>query len=87
MPFEFSEIPDLTGKVAIVTGSNTGIGKITALELARKGCHVILACRSEEKTKLVVEEIQKETNNQKVEFMALDLSSFDSVLNFVGKIP
>ena len=38
--FEFSDIPDLSGKVAIVTGSNTGIGKICAMEMARKNCQV-----------------------------------------------
>jgi hypothetical protein len=42
-------IPDMTGKVAIVTGSNTGIGYVTALELARAGANVIVAARSEVK--------------------------------------
>lgn len=45
MPFSTKDIPDLSGKVFIVTGGNTGIGRITCLELARKKAHVILACR------------------------------------------
>jgi len=82
MGFNAADIPDQTGKVAIITGANTGLGKINALELARKGCHVILACRSKEKTDPVVEEIKKETGNEKVEFMSLDLSSLASVKAF-----
>ncbi|GAA39140.2 retinol dehydrogenase 12 [Clonorchis sinensis] len=39
----------LVGKIAIVTGANTGIGKMTAAELARRGCHVIMACRNKER--------------------------------------
>ena len=52
---------DMTGRVCIVTGSNTGIGRVTALELARMGAHVLLACRSQERTAPVVEAISMET--------------------------
>ena len=48
-PYSSNDIPDLRGKFAVVTGANTGIGKQTALEMARKGCHVIVTSRSEEK--------------------------------------
>ena len=48
-PFSFNDIPDLTGKVAIVTGVNTGIGKVTAIQLAMKGAKVIGTVRSPEK--------------------------------------
>lgn len=74
---------DLAGKTFIVTGANTGIGKITAADLASRGAHVILACRNEAKTAPVVDEIKRTTKNDKVEFMALDLASQKSVREFV----
>jgi NAD(P)-dependent dehydrogenase (short-subunit alcohol dehydrogenase family) len=70
---------DLVGKNYIVTGSNTGIGKVTALELARRGAHVIMACRSLDKAQPVADEIQRVTGNKNVEVVALDLSSQASV--------
>ena len=70
---------DLASKLFIVTGANTGIGKITAKELARAGAHVILACRSKDKTTAVIDEIQRETGNPSVEFVALDLGDLASV--------
>ncbi|CAN5898207.1 SDR family oxidoreductase [soil metagenome] len=70
---------DLAGKTFIITGANTGIGKITAKELARQGAQVFLACRSQSKTDPVVAEIKAETGNDKVEFIALDLSDLGSV--------
>ncbi len=73
---------DLAGKVFIVTGANTGIGKITAGDLASRGAHVILACRNEAKTTPVVDEIKRTTKNDKIEFMALDLADQKSVRAF-----
>ena len=70
---------ELPGKVFIVTGSNTGIGKATAQELARRRAHVFLACRSEAKALPVVEEIRRATGNQEVEFLPLDLADLESV--------
>ena len=70
---------DLANKTFIVTGANTGIGKITARELARRGAHVILACRSKDKTQPVIDDIQKDTGNTKVEFVQLDLGDLASV--------
>jgi NAD(P)-dependent dehydrogenase (short-subunit alcohol dehydrogenase family) len=69
----------LAGKTFIITGANTGIGKITAKELARQGAHVIVACRSKAKTDPVIEEIKRVTGNDKVEFVALDLGDLASV--------
>ncbi|GAA5824763.1 hypothetical protein JCM3770_007147 [Rhodotorula araucariae] len=52
-----TDLPDLTGKVAIVTGGNDGIGFITVKALHRKGCKVYLACRSEEKARNAIERL------------------------------
>lgn len=68
----------LAGKVAIVTGANTGIGRVTARELALKGAHVFLACRSEEKTRPVLDEINALGRGQ-AEYLPLDLGDLDSV--------
>ena len=70
---------ELAGKTFIITGSNTGIGKVSAKELARQGARVFLACRSESKTLPVITEIKAETGNDKVEFIALDLSDQASI--------
>ncbi|HSD89959.1 MAG TPA: SDR family oxidoreductase [Kofleriaceae bacterium] len=70
---------DLAGKTYIITGANTGIGLVAARELARRGARVILANRSAEKTAPVIAQIKRETGNDAVEFVKLDLSDLDSV--------
>src|SRR5689334_4681514 len=70
---------DLSDRVALITGANTGIGQVTALELARRGAHVIAACRSASKTQPVIEAIRAQTGNPKVDFVELDLGDFASV--------
>jgi retinol dehydrogenase-12 len=70
---------DLANKTFIVTGATSGIGKVTAKELARAGAHVILACRSEAKTAAVIEEIKRDTGNALVEYVHLDLGDLASV--------
>ncbi|XP_046876018.1 dehydrogenase/reductase SDR family member 13 [Hypomesus transpacificus] len=72
----------LHGKVVIVTGANTGIGKTTALDLARRGGRVILACRDKRRAEEAILDIVKETGNREVVFMALDLGSMQSVRSF-----
>jgi NAD(P)-dependent dehydrogenase (short-subunit alcohol dehydrogenase family) len=70
---------DLANKTFIVTGANTGIGKVTAKELARAGAHVILACRSETKTAAVLDEIKREVPGASLEYIELDLADLSSV--------
>lgn len=72
-----SSIRDLAGKTMIVTGANTGIGRVSAEELARRGARVHLACRSEEKTRPVIEGIRAAGGD--AEFLHLDLADLDSV--------
>ncbi len=68
---------DLAGKVFLVTGANTGIGRVTAEELGRRGARVHLASRSEEKTRPVIEAIRARGGS--AEFLALDLADLGSV--------
>jgi saccharopine dehydrogenase-like NADP-dependent oxidoreductase len=77
---------DLTNKVIVVTGANTGIGYETALDLARRGGRVILACRDLESANKAAEKIRKQTRNQNVTTKCLDLASFDSVKQFAASL-
>lgn len=70
---------DLRGKIAIVTGANTGIGFETARSLALHGCKVILACRDLKKGEEAVQKIQQERDNVMCETLHLDLSSLHCV--------
>ena len=72
----------LEGKVAIITGANSGIGKELALDFACRKARVIIACRSQEKAEKAVVEIKRKSNNNDVIFRQLDLSSLDSVRHF-----
>ncbi|XP_061136958.1 uncharacterized protein LOC133155558 isoform X3 [Syngnathus typhle] len=76
----------LGGKTAVVTGGNTGIGKATALELAKRGSRVILACRNQKKAEAAVLDIRRESGNNQVVFMQLDLASLQSVRSFAETI-
>jgi retinol dehydrogenase 12 len=69
----------LAGETCLITGANTGIGRATALELARRGAHVFVACRSEQKGREATVAIQRDSGNSSVEFLELDLASLASV--------
>ncbi|KAH6576646.1 hypothetical protein BASA50_006696 [Batrachochytrium salamandrivorans] len=71
--FTTDKIPDLTGKTAIVTGGNAGLGYETVLELTKKGAKVFMACRSEERARASIDKIHQITGKQSVEFLLLDL--------------
>lgn len=80
--WQASDIPDQSGRLAVVTGANSGIGYPTARELARHGARVILACRSEARGQEAVERLTKEVPGARAEFRPLDLASLDSVRAF-----
>lgn len=66
-------------RVALITGANTGIGRVTARELAKQGVHLFVACRSAARTQALLDEIRAVAPGAKVEWLALDLASFKSI--------
>jgi len=77
-----ADMPDLSGKTAIVTGANSGLGFETSKALAGAGANVIMACRNKDKAQTAVDAIHAENANAKVEVMALDLADQSSVHAF-----
>lgn len=73
------EIPDLTGKVALVTGANSGIGYWTALHLARHGARVVMACRSPERATEALGDLRTAVPTGEFEILPLDLADLASV--------
>jgi NAD(P)-dependent dehydrogenase (short-subunit alcohol dehydrogenase family) len=73
------DIPDQTGRIAVITGANTGLGYETAAALAAKGAHVVLAVRNLDKGNEAVRRIERETPTATVALQELDLTSLDSV--------
>ncbi|XP_017108085.2 retinol dehydrogenase 13 isoform X1 [Drosophila bipectinata] len=80
----FTKETDETGKVIIVTGANTGIGKETVRELARRNATVYMACRNLKKCEEARQEIVLETKNPHVYCRECDLASQESIRNFVA---
>ncbi|MGV9797766.1 SDR family NAD(P)-dependent oxidoreductase [Mycobacterium sp. NPDC003449] len=74
-----ADVPDQTGRVAIVTGSNTGLGYETARVLAAKGAHVVIAVRNVDKGREAVERIIAATPKADLKLQALDVGSLDAV--------
>ncbi len=75
------DIPDQSGKTIIVTGANSGLGLASAKALARKGAHVVMACRSQQRGEEALQEV-KQIPNASAELMLLDLGSLQSVKSF-----
>ncbi|KKW64065.1 short-chain dehydrogenase [Mycolicibacterium elephantis] len=74
-----ADVPDQSGRVAIVTGANSGLGYDTAAVLADKGAHVVLAVRNLDKGRQAVDQIKSGSPNADVTLQELDLSSLNSV--------
>ena len=86
MGWSTKDIPDLTGRVAVVTGANGGLGYETARELARKGAHVVMAARDTAKAAQARGSILAEIPNASLELQWLDLASLDSVRQAAAEI-
>jgi NAD(P)-dependent dehydrogenase (short-subunit alcohol dehydrogenase family) len=74
-----ADIPDQSGRTAVITGANTGLGYETAAALAAKGAHVVLAVRNLEKGKAAADLIGRATPGASVAIQELDLTSLDSI--------
>ncbi len=78
MTWTAADIPDLNGKVAVVTGANSGLGLETTKALAGAGAHVVMAARNQEKAAAARSEILANYPDASLEIVELDLGSFDS---------
>jgi NAD(P)-dependent dehydrogenase (short-subunit alcohol dehydrogenase family) len=70
---------DLTQKTVLITGANSGIGKAAAVQLARLGATVVMACRSTERGTQALADVKRLTNSKKVELLQIDLASQTSI--------
>src|SRR5258708_16186021 len=80
-----ADIPSQAGRRALITGANSGIGYYAALELARKGAHVLLSCRDQAKGDAALARIRSEVPWAIVDVVVIDLASLKSVCTFVGQ--
>jgi NAD(P)-dependent dehydrogenase (short-subunit alcohol dehydrogenase family) len=69
-------------KVCIVTGANAGIGRVTALEIAKMGAKLVIVCRSKERGEEALKDIRNKSNNDSVELILADMASQKSIKNF-----
>lgn len=77
---------EMQGKICLVTGATSGIGLVTARELALKGATVIVAGRSQEKAQSAVNQIRAETGSEQVDYVWADLSSHAEIREMAGEV-
>ena len=82
MSFNLDNVPSQKGKIAIVTGANSGLGKEITIGLAKKDIKVIMACRNQSKAESAKAEVLSQVNSADIEIVLLDLNSLNSVRNF-----
>jgi NAD(P)-dependent dehydrogenase (short-subunit alcohol dehydrogenase family) len=83
--WDVQDITDQSGRTAIVTGANSGLGLVTARELARAGASVVMACRNLDKGHAAVDEVRAAVPDAQVQLDELDLASLASVRAFADR--
>ena len=78
-------IPDQSGRNAVVTGANSGLGLVTARELSRAGAAVVMACRNLDKGHAAIEQVRAAVPDAQVQLDELDLASMESVRGFAER--
>jgi NAD(P)-dependent dehydrogenase (short-subunit alcohol dehydrogenase family) len=73
---------EMEGKICIITGSNSGIGKETTMGLAKIGATIVMVVRNQQRGEKVKAEIAEKTGNKSIDVMLCDLSSMDSIVHF-----
>lgn len=79
------QIPSQSGKTILVTGANSGIGYQAALEVARRGAHILLGCRNAGKGEAALERLRREAPGATAELVLFDLASLASLRDFAEK--
>uniref|UniRef100_UPI0037E933C6 retinol dehydrogenase 12-like n=1 Tax=Semicossyphus pulcher TaxID=241346 RepID=UPI0037E933C6 len=82
----WSSAERLDGKTVVITGANTGIGKETAIDLAKRGAKIIMACRDPERGQAAVKEVIETSANENIVYMKLDLADSKSIREFAEAI-
>ncbi|XP_034561955.1 retinol dehydrogenase 12, like [Notolabrus celidotus] len=82
----WSSAERLDDKTVLITGANTGIGKETAIDLAKRGARIIMACRSAERGEAAVKEVIESSGNQNIVYMKLDLADSKSIREFAEAV-
>ncbi|MFX1601790.1 MAG: SDR family NAD(P)-dependent oxidoreductase, partial [Promethearchaeota archaeon] len=75
----------MKGKICMITGANSGIGKATAIGLAKMSANIVIVCRNKERGEVAREEIIKESGNKNVDLLICDLSSQDQIRKLVNE--
>jgi len=73
----------MKGKICMITGANSGMGKATALELAEMGATIIMVCRNENRGNIAMKEIMDKTGNKNIDLFIADLSSQQAIRQFI----
>jgi NAD(P)-dependent dehydrogenase (short-subunit alcohol dehydrogenase family) len=81
-----AEMADQSGRLAVVTGANSGLGVVVARELARAGARVVMACRNVEKGERAAEKVRERVPEAQLEVAALDLAELASVREFAAGV-